>query len=126
MPPRRSFDRNSVGYRDRELLESATPEPDARIGRSQHVPPRVGVTPVRGRTGPARRARSSEIAACTGWQVEGLAQPPREDRPAMAWMTTELVALAGPAYFFLQLLMVLRYRGRWRMAALAPLLVMVP
>ncbi|HEX6002057.1 MAG TPA: hypothetical protein VFZ16_22085 [Hyphomicrobiaceae bacterium] len=38
----------------------------------------------------------------------------------------ELVALAGPAYFFLQLLMALRYRGRWRLAALVPLLAMVP
>src|SRR5262249_46400419 len=29
-------------------------------------------------------------------------------------------------YVFLQLLMAARYRGRWRIAALAPLLVMVP
>jgi hypothetical protein len=38
----------------------------------------------------------------------------------------ELVALAGPAYFFLQLLMAARYRGRWRLIALVPLVVMVP
>jgi hypothetical protein len=49
----------------------------------------------------------------------------------MGWLTgdrliAELVALAGPAYFFLQILMAIRYRGRWRLAALAPLLVMVP
>jgi hypothetical protein len=44
----------------------------------------------------------------------------------MHWLLIELVALAGPAYFFLQLIMAVRYRGRWRLAALAPLLVMVP
>jgi hypothetical protein len=49
----------------------------------------------------------------------------------MEWMTGdrligELVALAGPAYVFLQILMAMRYRGRWRLAALAPLLVMMP
>jgi len=44
----------------------------------------------------------------------------------MEWVIAELVALAGPAYFFLQLLMAARYRGRWRLIALAPLLVMVP
>src|SRR5215510_12816874 len=42
------------------------------------------------------------------------------------WLIGELVALAGPAYFFLQILMAVRYRGSWRLAALAPLLVMVP
>jgi hypothetical protein len=42
------------------------------------------------------------------------------------WLIGELVALAGPAYFFLQILMAVRYRGRWRLAALVPLLVMVP
>jgi hypothetical protein len=42
------------------------------------------------------------------------------------WLIGELVALAGPAYFFLQLLMAIRYRSRWRIAALVPLLVMVP
>lgn len=46
--------------------------------------------------------------------------------PDRDWLIGELVALAGPAYFFLQLLMVIRYRGRWRIAALVPLLVMVP
>jgi hypothetical protein len=44
----------------------------------------------------------------------------------MEWLIVELVALSGPAYFFLQILMAVRYRGRWRIAALAPLLVMVP
>jgi hypothetical protein len=44
----------------------------------------------------------------------------------MHWLLMELVALAGPAYFFLQLIMAVRYRGRWRLAALGPLLVMVP
>lgn len=38
----------------------------------------------------------------------------------------ELVALAGPAYFFLQVLTAIRYRGLWRLAALVPLLVMLP
>jgi hypothetical protein len=38
----------------------------------------------------------------------------------------ELVALAGPLYLFLQIIMAIRYRGRWRLAALAPLLVGVP
>jgi hypothetical protein len=44
----------------------------------------------------------------------------------MGWLVTELVALGGPAYFFLQIIMAIRYRGRWRLAALAPLLLMVP
>ena len=44
----------------------------------------------------------------------------------MEWLIGELVALAGPAYFFLQILMAVRYRGRWRIAALVPLFVMVP
>jgi hypothetical protein len=44
----------------------------------------------------------------------------------MDWLIGELVALAGPAYFFLQILMAVRYRGRWRAAALVPLIVMVP
>ena len=44
----------------------------------------------------------------------------------MEWIVGELVALAGPAYFFLQILMAVRYRGRWRVAALVPLVVMVP
>jgi hypothetical protein len=43
-----------------------------------------------------------------------------------SWLIGELVALAGPAYFFLQIMMAMRYRGRWRLAALVPLLVMVP
>lgn len=44
----------------------------------------------------------------------------------MDWLIAELVTLAGPAYFFLQLLMVARYRGRWRLLALAPLILMLP
>ena len=44
----------------------------------------------------------------------------------MEWLIAELVAVAGPAYFFLQLIMAARYRGRWRLAALLPLMVMVP
>jgi hypothetical protein len=44
----------------------------------------------------------------------------------MQWLIAELVALAGPAYFFLQVLMAARYRGRWRLLALLPLVVMVP
>jgi hypothetical protein len=44
----------------------------------------------------------------------------------MDWLIAELVALAGPAYFFLQILMAARYRGRWRALALAPLVLMVP
>jgi hypothetical protein len=44
----------------------------------------------------------------------------------MQRMIAELVALAGPAYFFLQLLTAARYRGRWRLAALVPLVVMLP
>ena len=44
----------------------------------------------------------------------------------MEWLIGELVALAGPAYFFLQVLMAARYRGRWRIAALVPLIFMVP
>lgn len=44
----------------------------------------------------------------------------------MERLIAELITLAGPAYFFLQLLTAIRYRGRWRLAALAPLLVMLP
>jgi hypothetical protein len=44
----------------------------------------------------------------------------------MDWLIAELVALAGPAYFFLQVLMGARYRGRWLALALVPLIVMVP
>jgi hypothetical protein len=45
---------------------------------------------------------------------------------AMQTLIGELMALAGPAYFFLQLLMAIHYRGLWRLAALVPLLFMVP
>jgi hypothetical protein len=44
----------------------------------------------------------------------------------MGWLWTELIALAGPTYLFLQLIMAVRYRGRWRLAALGPLLLMLP
>jgi hypothetical protein len=44
----------------------------------------------------------------------------------MEWLIAEVVAVATPAYFFLQLLMAVRYRGRWRLIALLPLVVMVP
>jgi hypothetical protein len=44
----------------------------------------------------------------------------------MERVIAELIALAGPAYFFLQLLMAARYRGRWRLMSLLPLVVMVP
>lgn len=36
----------------------------------------------------------------------------------MEWLIGELVTLAGPAYFFLQVLMGVRYRGRWPILAL--------
>src|SRR5687767_579875 len=51
-----------------------------------------------------------------------------EDRElrVMGWVGTELVALAAPAYFFLQVIMSIRYRGRWRVAALGPLVIMLP
>ena len=42
------------------------------------------------------------------------------------WLWVELVALAGPAYLFLQVIMAIRYRGRWRLAGLGPLLIMLP
>jgi hypothetical protein len=42
------------------------------------------------------------------------------------WLIGELVTLAAPAYFFLQLLMAVRYRGRWLVLSLVPLLIMVP
>lgn len=44
----------------------------------------------------------------------------------MDWLIGELVMLAAPAYFFLQILMAVRYRGRWLVLSLVPLLVMVP
>jgi hypothetical protein len=46
--------------------------------------------------------------------------------PGKEWLIAEVVALAGLACFFLQLLTAISYRGRWRMAALVPLVVMVP
>ncbi len=44
----------------------------------------------------------------------------------MDWLIGELLILAGPVYFFLQLLMAMRYRGRWLVLSLAPLLIMLP
>jgi len=44
----------------------------------------------------------------------------------MDWLIGELLILAGPVYFFLQLLMAVRYRGRWLVISLVPLLLMVP
>ena len=44
----------------------------------------------------------------------------------MDWLIGELLTLAGPAYFFFQVIMAARYRGRWLVLSLAPLLVMVP
>jgi hypothetical protein len=44
----------------------------------------------------------------------------------MDWLIGELLTLAGPAYFFLQVIMAARYRGRWLVLSLVPLLFMVP
>jgi hypothetical protein len=44
----------------------------------------------------------------------------------MDWLIGELVMLAVPAYFFVQVLMAVRYRGRWLVLSLVPLLFMVP
>ena len=44
----------------------------------------------------------------------------------MDWLIGELLILAGPVYFFLQLLMAVRYRSRWLVLSLVPLLIMVP
>ena len=44
----------------------------------------------------------------------------------MNWLIGELVMLAAPAYFFLQVLMAVRYRDRWLVLSLVPLLFMVP
>ena len=44
----------------------------------------------------------------------------------MDWLIGELLILAGPVYFFLQLLMAVRYRGRWLVLSLVPLVIMVP
>ena len=44
----------------------------------------------------------------------------------MDWLIGELLILAGPVYFFLQLLMAIRYRGRWLVLSLVPLLLMMP
>jgi len=44
----------------------------------------------------------------------------------MDWLIGELVMLAALAYFFLQVLMAVRYRGRWLVLSLVPLLFMAP
>jgi len=44
----------------------------------------------------------------------------------MDWLIGELLILAGPVYFFLQLLRSVRYRGRWLVLSLVPLLLMMP
>ncbi len=44
----------------------------------------------------------------------------------MGGIVEEIWLVLVPAYFFLQYLTLRRYRGGWRMAALAPLVVMVP
>jgi hypothetical protein len=44
----------------------------------------------------------------------------------LQWLISELMTLAAPAYVFLQLLMALRYRRRWLVLSLVPLIVMVP
>lgn len=44
----------------------------------------------------------------------------------MGGIFEEVWGLAIFAYFFLQLFMGLRYRGRWLIAAMVPLVVMVP
>jgi hypothetical protein len=45
----------------------------------------------------------------------------------MDWLLDKLLTLtlAGPAYLVLQLIMVLRYRGGWWLAAIAPMPLMV-
>lgn len=44
----------------------------------------------------------------------------------MHWLISEAVALGALAYVFLQLLMLLRYRGRWLVLSLVPLALMLP
>jgi hypothetical protein len=44
----------------------------------------------------------------------------------MDWLFEELWLLLVPAYFFLQYFTGMRYRGGWLVAALVPLVVMVP
>ena len=44
----------------------------------------------------------------------------------MDWLIGELVMFAAPAYFFMQLVTTVRYRGRWRVLSLVPLIFMVP
>ena len=44
----------------------------------------------------------------------------------MEWIVKELVILTGPLYLFLQVIMLMRYRGRWRLLAAVPLVLMGP
>jgi hypothetical protein len=44
----------------------------------------------------------------------------------MGGLLEEAWLVLGPAYFFLQYFTLARYRGGWRIAALVPLVVMVP
>jgi len=44
----------------------------------------------------------------------------------MGGIFEEIWLVLVPAYFFLQYFTLARYRGGWRMAALAPLVVMLP
>jgi hypothetical protein len=44
----------------------------------------------------------------------------------LEWFIRELVTLAMLVYAFLQLIMALRYRGRWLLLSLVPLVVMIP
>ena len=44
----------------------------------------------------------------------------------MHWLISEVVTLGALAYVFLQILMMLRYRGRWLALSLVPLALMLP
>lgn len=43
-----------------------------------------------------------------------------------AWLLGMLVMFSAPGYFVLQILLALRWSGGWRIAALAPLIIMAP
>ena len=68
-------------------------------------------------------------ASCSFWAGAMMKSRPAErEEPGlpMDWLIGELVMLAGPAYFFLQVLMAVRYRGRWLGPSLVPLLLWRP
>jgi hypothetical protein len=44
----------------------------------------------------------------------------------MGWLVIEALFFSAVLYLFLQLIMLARYRGRWRALALVPLLIMLP